>query len=1315
MAWIKLTNVDLTNGSATVLVNDLIDLDNLRSGWILLLPSNESLEIESGTLYNATNGYATIVLETPYAGPTLTAQSVQIVPLNAVVEELFQKFDQSIIDLDALGSKMPSLGAGTEDWPVLVREDGLALQTVSPAAFFDRVGLQTHLDSATASATASAEAARDLAEKWASNPEDVEVQNGYFSSMHYMLKTQQLLTTALKWKGTFDATVGPSEPSPQVGDFYRVAVAGTFDGKDWQIDDSAYYNGTSYDKIDNTDKVSSVAGKIGAVTLVSTDITDFTSAVQSVGDPRYVNVTGDTLTGTLTVNTDASDTQLRLETSGVWAGIHFKDVDGFDNIFFKGSTGTFAIGGGGSIVAGKKLHIDGATSIGSAADSKVPPSEGLYVTGSLQTAAAGSGSIDRTKGLLFESLAGITPWNPNPAGSGSYRSIAFHTTGWTGAAVETREVLYLTGGSNNPWSVGIGTPTPGVKLDVIGEVRSDTGFLVGSFPVWHQGNDGAGSTLDADLLDGQHGSYYLDWTNVTNKPDPVLTINGDASGAATFTDLGNATLTLTIADDSHNHIISNVDGLQAALDGKLGVSAKAADSELLDGVDSSQFLRSDVDDTVAANYNVVAGKYHRFGHANELDTNDGKIGARLFAPGLNIVGTKTEVGGDREIRLWGNVVTSGGEFFYHDGYHPTADRWTTARTLSLTGDASGSTTWDGSGNASINVTINDDSHFHVISNVDGLQAALDSKSINGHTHDDRYYTESEADGRFHRHLGNVVNEDWNTFVDGTENGYRSVLNAGGANRPGAYMYGTLVSWATAGQGKFQLYAPHNGSDGQDSLWYRSGWNTDYDNWTRIITLADRGSGKGFDADLLDGAHGNTAHNDFTGNEYVRRSGSGYIFSNYFNMTADNFTGTPNRIAIDAYGDNYLRWQTWGTFRNQLEVGFNADTVDGLHASSFALTSGTYSGLRAQATTKADVGLGSVDNYSRAHYDGRYLGINAKAADSNLLDGLDSSAFATAGHNHDAAYVKRVQNVADITQRINSGFYEHDTASTAEGWPENDGWYHAIVSTHSNQANYYSMQIAGDFYNANDVFYRITNGIGTAAWHRLWHSGNDGAGSGLDAGLLGGQARSAAADPNTVVSRDSAGKISALKVTGQGADWALLTTGTFNGVNCDIDLTSATLKMPDGLSPRKYKIVLTNVKSPVNGDDFHFRVRSAAVGYNTNGNGTNHNTTEHGMTASGPFHDAYPNTWAIVLSGNLNTVSFPEHRGIWEITLENPFDLGGSKQGYFRGSALNSGTHLYNVDGAWLWNGDNDGPLTAVRFSLFSGSTLTADFAIYGAS
>lgn len=62
--------------------------------------------------------------------------------------------------------------------------------------------------------------------------------------------------------------------------------------------------------------------------------------------------------------------------------------------------------------------------------------------------------------------------------------------------------------------------------------------------------DGDGSGLDADLLDGQHGSHYLNTTT---------TFGGDVSGTYDA---------LVIADDSHDHIIGNIDGLQAALDSK---------------------------------------------------------------------------------------------------------------------------------------------------------------------------------------------------------------------------------------------------------------------------------------------------------------------------------------------------------------------------------------------------------------------------------------------------------------------------------------------------------------------------------------------------------------------------------------------------------------------------------------------------------------------------------------------------------------------------------------------------------------------------
>ena len=43
------------------------------------------------------------------------------------------------------------------------------------------------------------------------------------------------------------------------------------------------------------------------------------------------------------------------------------------------------------------------------------------------------------------------------------------------------------------------------------------------------------------------------------------------------------------------------------------------------------------------------------------------------------------------------------------------------------------------------ITVNDDSHNHIISNIDGLQSALDGKAASGHNHDGVYYTETEVD------------------------------------------------------------------------------------------------------------------------------------------------------------------------------------------------------------------------------------------------------------------------------------------------------------------------------------------------------------------------------------------------------------------------------------------------------------------------------------------------------------------------------------------------------------------------------------------
>lgn len=83
-------------------------------------------------------------------------------------------------------------------------------------------------------------------------------------------------------------------------------------------------------------------------------------------------------------------------------------------------------------------------------------------------------------------------------------------------------------------------------------------------------------------------------------------------------------------------------------------------------------------------------------------------------------------------------MTKDGQFTFKNtvaasinGNASTATKLANARSFKLTGDATGSASFDGSGDASITVTVADDSHNHIISNIDGLQAALNEKEASG--------------------------------------------------------------------------------------------------------------------------------------------------------------------------------------------------------------------------------------------------------------------------------------------------------------------------------------------------------------------------------------------------------------------------------------------------------------------------------------------------------------------------------------------------------------------------------------------------------
>jgi len=132
---------------------------------------------------------------------------------------------------------------------------------------------------------------------------------------------------------------------------------------------------------------------------------------------------------------------------------------------------------------------------------------------------------------------------------------------------------------------------------------------VGGSTIWHSGNDGSGSGLDADTLDGYQLSTSRDAANTV----PVRDGNGYLNLGWINTTSGEHTGSITkiyASPDDYIRYITPATFRSQVTDGYyLGASSKAADSNLLDGIDSSQFLRSDTGDTASGDITFTGGAY----------------------------------------------------------------------------------------------------------------------------------------------------------------------------------------------------------------------------------------------------------------------------------------------------------------------------------------------------------------------------------------------------------------------------------------------------------------------------------------------------------------------------------------------------------------------------------------------------------------------------------------------------------------------------------------------------------------------------------
>ena len=101
----------------------------------------------------------------------------------------------------------------------------------------------------------------------------------------------------LIYQGTWNANTNtPTLPTPSTvkGHYYVVDTAGTYLGISYNIGDWVISNGTSWEKVDNTESVSSVFGRLGNVVANQSDYSSFYPLISDLNNEISARISGDT-------------------------------------------------------------------------------------------------------------------------------------------------------------------------------------------------------------------------------------------------------------------------------------------------------------------------------------------------------------------------------------------------------------------------------------------------------------------------------------------------------------------------------------------------------------------------------------------------------------------------------------------------------------------------------------------------------------------------------------------------------------------------------------------------------------------------------------------------------------------------------------------------------------------------------------------------------------------------------------------------------------------------------------------------------------
>ena len=126
--------------------------------------------------------------------------------------------------------------------------------------------------------------------------------------------------------------------------------------------------------------------------------------------------------------------------------------------------------------------------------------------------------------------------------------------------------------SSGQFSIGQSVSTTSdvvfANVSVSGEFTGDvTGNLTGNVTGNLEGD--VSGNVTGNVTGNLTGSVTGNSTTATTLATArTIALAGDVTGSASFNGSSNVTITATVADDSHNHTISNIDGLQTEIDTK---------------------------------------------------------------------------------------------------------------------------------------------------------------------------------------------------------------------------------------------------------------------------------------------------------------------------------------------------------------------------------------------------------------------------------------------------------------------------------------------------------------------------------------------------------------------------------------------------------------------------------------------------------------------------------------------------------------------------------------------------------------------------